>query len=191
MRLNLGCGHKKLSGFVNVDKSRSCDPDELVDLEKLPWPWADDSAEEVMLSHVLAELGAAPDLYLGIMQELYRVCRDGTAVTIVTTHPRHDMFLDNPANVRPITVDGLALFSQSFQRQYEARGYPGTPLGIELGIDFSLQGVNIALDEPWLGRLQRGEISESDMRLAVRSNNNVASALTVVLHAVKPAGRMG
>ena len=191
MRLNLGCGHKKLAGFVNVDKSPACSPDELVDLERLPWPWPADAAEEVMLSHVLAELGAAPDLYFGIMKELYRVCRDGTTVTVVTTHPRHDMFLDNPANVRPITVDGLALFSQTFQRQYEARGYPGSPLGDVLGIDFALKGVNFALDEPWLGRLQRGEISEADMRLAVRSNNNVASAITIVMTVVKPAGTVG
>jgi len=190
MRLNLGCGNKKMSGWVNVDKSAACAPDELVDLEQLPWPWPDDTAEEIMLSHVLAEIGATQDLYLHIMKELYRVCRDGTSVTIVTTHPRHDMFLDNPANVRPITVDGLALFSQAFQRQYEARGYPGSPLGAALGIDFALQGVNMALDEPWLGRFQRGELSEADMRQAVRSHNNVVSALTVVVKAVKPAGRV-
>jgi hypothetical protein len=112
-------------------------------------------------------------------------------VTIITTHPRHDIFLDNPANVRPITVDGLALFSQAFQRQYEARGYPGSALGAELGIDFALQSVNMALDEPWLGKLQRGELSEADIRQAVRSHNNVVSALTIVVKAIKPAGRIG
>jgi len=190
MRLNLGCGQKKMSGWVNVDKLPSCNPDELVDLEKLPWPWPDDAAEDVMLSHVLEQLGATPALYIGVMKELYRVCRDGTTVTVVATHPRHDMFLDDPMNVRPITVDGLALFSQGFQRQYEARGFPGSPLGAEIGVDFNIQGVNMALDEPWHGKLQRGEMSEADMKSVVRGQNNVVSVITVVMKAIKPAGKI-
>jgi hypothetical protein len=191
MRLNLGCGYKKLPGYINVDKLALFQPDQVVDLEKLPWPWQTDDAEEVMLSHVLEQLGAAPDLYLGIMKELYRVCRDGATVTVVAAHPRHDTFLDNPANVRPITVDGLLLFSQSFFRQNQAQGYPDRPLGAELGIDFTIQSLNMALDEPWHGKLQRKEISEAEVQQAVRGNNNVASSITIVMKAVKPAGKVG
>ena len=70
MRLNLGCGNRKLEGWVNVDREAACKPDRVADLEKLPWPWPDDSAEEVMLSHVLEHLGADPKVYLGIVKEL-------------------------------------------------------------------------------------------------------------------------
>ena len=191
MRLNLGCGNVKKPGFVNVDKLALFQPDELVDLETLPWPWADDAVEEVTLSHVLEQMGAAPTLYLGIMKELYRICRDAATVTVTATHPRHDSFFDNPNNVRPITVDGLLLFSHTFFRQHRAQGYPDRPLGPELGIDFTIQSLNIALDEPWHGKLQRGEISQADMQHAVRSYNNVASSITVVMKAVKPAGKAG
>jgi hypothetical protein len=189
MRLNLGCGNVKLPGYINVDKLAQFEPDQVVDLEQLPWPWPDNSADEVRLSHVLEQIGAAPALYLGIMKELYRVCRDGTNVTVVATHPRHDSFLDNPNNVRPVTVDGLLLFSHSFHRQNRAEGYPDRPLGPELGIDFNILTLNIALDEPWLGKMQRGEISQADLQHAVRSYNNVASSITVVMAAIKPAGR--
>jgi hypothetical protein len=59
----------------------------------------------------------------------------------------------------------------------------------ELGIDFNILTLNIALDEPWLGKMQRGEISQADLQHAVRSYNNVASSITVVMSAIKPAGR--
>ena len=62
-------------------------------LEKLPWPWADDSVQEMRFSHVLEHLGADATTYLSIIKELYRVCRDGAQIFIVVPHPRHDHFL--------------------------------------------------------------------------------------------------
>ena len=38
MRLNLGCGRKRMTGWVNVDKVRLYQPDQIVDLERFPWP---------------------------------------------------------------------------------------------------------------------------------------------------------
>ena len=77
MRLNLGCGDKKMQGWHNVDKVPDCNPDEIVDLERVPWPWLENSVDEILLSHVLEHLGQTPDVYLGIIKEIYRVCRDG------------------------------------------------------------------------------------------------------------------
>jgi predicted SAM-dependent methyltransferase len=105
MRLNLGCGNRKLQGWRNVDKVPDCSPDELVDLEQLPWPWPDNSVDEIFLSHVLEHLGQATDVYLGIIKELYRVCRDGATITIIVPHPRHDHFLTDPTHVRAVTAE--------------------------------------------------------------------------------------
>jgi len=44
MKLNLGCGYHKRSGFLNVDVRSECLPDMTVDLERTPWPWESDSA---------------------------------------------------------------------------------------------------------------------------------------------------
>jgi len=83
MRLNLGCGNTRMQDWLNVDKIAACNPDQVVDLEALPWPWPDNSVDEVLLSHVLEHLGQATDTYLGIIKEIYRVCRDGARITIV------------------------------------------------------------------------------------------------------------
>ena len=37
MKLNLGCGRKKLEGFVNIDISDYCEPDMVMDLSKVPY----------------------------------------------------------------------------------------------------------------------------------------------------------
>src|SRR5262245_14771360 len=111
MRLNLGCGFDQRAGFLNVDKMPACRPDLVVDLEALPWPWPDDAADEVVLRHTLEHLGQSPELYLGIVKELWRVCRNGATVSITVPHPRHDNFLGDPTHVRAVTPQGLELFS--------------------------------------------------------------------------------
>jgi len=188
MRLNLGCGFDKRAGFVNVDKMAACAPDQVVDLERLPWPWADDSAAEVVLRHTLEHLGATTDGYLGIIRELWRICRHGAEVTITVPHPRHDSFLNDPTHVRAVTPQGLELFSQAKNREWQAKGLANTPLGIYLGVDFAVQSVQAAPDEPWAGRLQRGEIKPAELQQAMRQFNNVIAETTTVLRAIKPAG---
>jgi Methyltransferase domain len=191
MRLNLGCGDKKMPGWRNVDKIAMCDPDEVVDLEQLPWPWPDDSVDEILLSHVLEHLGQSPDIYLGIIKEIYRVCRNDAKITIVVPHPRHDHFLQDPTHVRVVTPEGLNMFSQAANRRLIARGGANTPLGIYLGIDLAVESAEFDLDDRWLGRLQRGEITETDVQHAQKTYFNVISQITIVLKAIKPAGRLG
>lgn len=189
MRLNLGCGQNKLQGFVNVDKMAACKPDQVVDLEAPPWPFADNSAEEVMLSHVLEHLGATADGYFRVMQELYRVCRDGAKVTIVVPHPRHDSFLADPTHVRAITPLGLELFSQARNREWKEKGFANTPLGFYLGVDFQMTAVNMLPDARWRERLKRGQVTSEQLVEAEKSQSNVMEQITIVLQAIKPAGR--
>lgn len=191
MRLNLGCGDKRMAGWRNVDKIAMCNPDEVVDLERLPWPWPDDSVDEILLSHVLEHIGQTPDIYLGIIKEIYRVCRDDAKITIVVPHPRHDHFLQDPTHVRVVTPEGLNMFSQASNRRLIARGGANTPLGIYLGVDLAVESAEFDLDDRWLSRLQRGEITETDVQYAQKTYFNVISQTTIVMKAIKPAGRLG
>jgi len=53
LNLNLGCGFKKLDGLLKVDRHPAGASDAVVDFESLPWPWEDDSVDQVVPYHVL------------------------------------------------------------------------------------------------------------------------------------------
>ncbi len=185
MKLNLGCGPKRLAGWVNADKSAAFQPDQVVDLETFPWPWPDASVDEILLSHVLEHLGQTPDAFIGVMKELWRVCKAGAQVRIHVPDPRHESFLGDPTHVRPVTLDTLALFSQAFNRQTLAEGAANTPLGLMHGVDFDIASHEMVYDEPWRGRLERGEITRPQADEAARMYLNVIQEHRFVLKAVK------
>jgi hypothetical protein len=189
MRLNLGCGGRILPGWINVDKFDTCGPDQVVDLEHFPWPWKDNTVTEVLMSHVLEHLGAQTDTYLGIIKELYRVCADGAVITIVVPHPRHDNYLGDPTHVRPIVPESLALFSQTLNRDWLARGKANSPLGLYLGVDFTVEAVSYDLAPHWHELREGGTISDTDLANAMQSFNNVIQQITMTMRAIKPAGR--
>jgi predicted SAM-dependent methyltransferase len=138
MRLNLGCGHNRKPGWVNVDEYG--DPDVRHDLETFPWPWPDESIEAIELVHVLEHLGQAVDVYLKIFQEMYRISKPLCDILIIVPHPRHDNFLDDPTHVRAVTPLGLQLFNQRMNDYWRRGNYSNSPLGQYLGVDFEMVG---------------------------------------------------
>jgi len=174
MKFNMGCGNRKLDGYVNVDSEPACIPDRLVDLEQTPWPWPDSCAEEIRFIHSLEHMGGEPKVFLGIMREIYRIAAPGCRVLIHVPHPRHDNFLSDPTHVRPITPDTLRLFDRRLNDEWRAKGGSNTPLAHYLGVDFDLTEHSINVDEPFLGQFQRGEISEAEVNRLIAHQNNVA-----------------
>ena len=136
IKLNLGCGQRLLAGYVNVDMFG--EPDLRWNLEQFPWPWPDNAVGEVEMSHVLEHLGAGSDVFIRIMQELYRVCRAGAIVRVTVPHPRHDTFLADPTHVRPISPLLFSLFSKKLNAVGGA-GPCQQPLRAVSVVDFELE----------------------------------------------------
>jgi hypothetical protein len=186
LKLNLGCGQNKIPGFVNVDEHG--DPDVRHDLEAFPWPWADDTFEEVRANHVLEHLGQDPDIFIGVMKEIYRVARPGAQVLVAVPHPRHDDFLSDPTHVRPVTPLLMALFCRRLNLEWQAMGAANSPLALFHRVDFELQEVQLTLDEPYLSEYQAGRLSEQEVDRLARERNNVVKEIRMRLQAVKPFG---
>ena len=182
LKLNLGCGNRKLEGFINVDQSETCHPDEVFNLETFPWPWEDNSVTEIKLIHVLEHLGQQTSVFLSIMKEMYRVCRDGATIKIVVPHPRHDDFLGDPTHVRAITSATLALFNQRLNHEWKALGAPNTPLAIICGVDFEIELFNYTLAPQWQ---EKKTTSEEELDFAILHFNNVVQSLHFVLRVHK------
>lgn len=187
MKLNLGCGTNKKPGYVNVDKFPHGEPDMLVDLEQFPWPFESHSVEGVLLNHVLEHLGQTPQVFLGIMKELYRVCRHGARIEINVPHPRHDHFLIDPTHVRAITPETLAMFSQKNCRHWKEIRAANSPLAVYIDVDFEIESSTVVVDQLYIDRVNAGTLSEERLREMVVECNNVATEYRMVIKAVKEA----
>lgn len=189
MKLNLGCGAQRPDGYLNVDKFG--EPDQKWDLEVIPWPWPDNSADEVLMSHVLEHLGQQPQTFIAIMQELYRVCKDGALVRVLVPHPRHDSFLIDPTHVRAIMPQTLEMFSRAVNLEWQRQGAANTPLALYHDIDFETISVRQELEEPYRMMHREKKLPTEEIQRLDKSLFNVVSEIEIVLRAIKPSNSSG
>lgn len=181
--LNLGCGTKRLDGYINVDKFGN--PDLRFDLETFPYPWENNSVAEIEMHHVLEHLGQQTEVYLKIIQELYRICKPEAKVHITVPHHRSDRFFHDPTHVRPITPLGLSMFSKQQNREWQAKGKAFTLLALYLDVDFELTQVAYTPSEVWF---ERYPDSVSDTKLLLKESevySNLIKDVEMTLTAIK------
>lgn len=183
VKLNLGCGEKRMPGYINVDKYG--DPDVVHDLETFPWPFDDNTVIEVRLSHVLEHIGETTSIYLKIIKELYRICVANAEIYIAVPDPRHDDFINDPTHVRIVTPDGMLLFSKAKNREWIKDGFGNSPLGLYLDVDFEIKDLYYMYDPFWVEKLQNGQITESQMHEVIMSFNNVIKEVRMTLRVIK------
>lgn len=186
MRLNMGCGHNKRAGYVNVDAEAACEPDQVWNLERTPWPWPNDSAQEVMFIHSLEHMGGDPKVFLAMMKELYRIAAPGAQIVIHAPHPRHDNFINDPTHVRIITPQVLSLFDRERNDEWKRQGAANSPLAHYTGVNFKLKTHGVVLGEPFKTLFQEGKLTAEQLADAQRTQNNVAVEYRITLTAVKP-----
>ena len=185
IKLNLGSGSKILPGYTNVDKFDTYNPDIVHDLEKFPYPFKNNSVNEILLSHVLEHVGQNPDIFNKIIRELYRICVNGTIINIKVPHPRHDDFLSDPTHVRPITVLGLSLYDKELNKKWEQSGNANTPMGIIHNVNFKIKNVTMILDVKYENLLKKGKIRHEDLSEITSKYNNVIKEINILWEVIK------
>ncbi|HEY4029012.1 MAG TPA: methyltransferase domain-containing protein [Caulobacteraceae bacterium] len=187
MKLNVGCGFDKRAGYLNLDKYAACGLDQVMDAEAFPWPFETSSADEILFHHALEHMGADTEVFLRLIQKVYRVCRPGAKVQIDVPHPRHDNFINDPTHVRIVTAEMLTLFSKERNRQAREIGGSNTALADYLDVDFELRLASVILEERFQRAMAAGQISEAQMIEIMRTQNNVVIETQITLEAIKPA----
>lgn len=81
-KLNLGCGNFKKEGYINVDIDERVQPDMIVNLEKIPYPFPDNEFDLIEADHVLEHL----ENPFAVMKEIHRIARNGARVIIRVPH---------------------------------------------------------------------------------------------------------
>ena len=97
LKVDLGCGDKKVPGTIGVDIEKLPGVDIICDLERFPWPFKDSSFEEIYCSHLLEHFSDT----VKIMEEIHRTAKNGAIVNIIVPHvscegafrdPTHESF---------------------------------------------------------------------------------------------------
>jgi len=185
MKFNMGCGNSRIEDFVNVDSSSACSPDIVFDLETLPWPWDAAVADVVLFNHSMEHMGQNPKVFLGIMTELYRICKHGAEIQINVPHPRHDHFIGDPTHVRPITPITLSLFDKEQNDYWRKIGAANTPFAQYLGVNFKTTSTQLTPDEPYRTMFLEGKITLEQLEKLSRELNNVITEYRFKLLAIK------
>lgn len=79
MKLHLGCGTKKIQGWINIDSVKACQPDLVHDITK-PLPYPDQSVDEILAEDLLEHF----DKYMRfvVFYEWVRVLKVGGMITL-------------------------------------------------------------------------------------------------------------
>lgn len=170
MRLNIGCGRKSLPGWVNVDVAPIEGVDVVADLERCaeaPLPFADDSAGDFLLSHVIEHVRNT----LALMQELHRIARPGARMVVRCPHGASDDAWEDPTHVRAFFPDSFHYFSQLayWRADYGYRG------------DWELKRITLHIRADAHAGRSQAEILER-----IRNGRNAVQEMTGELLAVKP-----
>jgi len=74
MKINLGCGYRKLGGFVNIDNREDVSPDMVIDVTA-GLPFKDSSVEEVNATDFLEHIPIG--MTVPVIEEIFRVLAPG------------------------------------------------------------------------------------------------------------------
>ncbi len=80
MKINLGSGHARREGWINVDRLACVNPDVICDITKTPWPWEDSTVERIDADNLFEHIGwgrDGEDLLMLAMNEAHRIIQPG------------------------------------------------------------------------------------------------------------------
>lgn len=100
MRINLGTGYLLVVGAVTVDKRAETRPDVVHDLDVLPWPFENDSAEEIVASDIFEHL----EDVIAAMDECWRILQRGGQLIVRGPIPDSPTLWDDVTHRRAFTL---------------------------------------------------------------------------------------
>lgn len=185
-RLNLGCGLKKIDGFVNVDISPTVKPDQIVDLNQFPWPFEDNEFDHIVAKDIIEHLGETSKDFISAIKEMYRISHNGAIWEVQAPHWRCDIAIDDPDHKRLITMGMFNLFNKRMVLEKLRDGGSDSALAFDHDVDIEIADMQFDYTPPWEERLRKREITQEELNYALNHFNNVALSVKYLIQVHKP-----
>jgi predicted SAM-dependent methyltransferase len=185
-KLNMGCGFKKLNDHWNVDVESKCNPDEVLDFEKTPWPYEDNFFEKITADNILEHLGQDPKVFTNVIKEMYRVSADQAEWFINVPHHRCDLFWDDYTHVRPLTAKTFKMFDQKVNFESIAKKLSDSTFGLYHDVDLEVYDVTYNMVGYWLQQQQDGMLAPKQMDINLNTMANVCESVNIFIRIHKP-----
>ena len=104
--LDIGCGKRKVSGAIGIDKIFSPNIDVVCELDKYNWPFHKDSFDEIHAIHVMEHMEDP----IHFMNEIHRVGKEGCHVFIRTPHKSHIESFRDPTHKHHFVAETFDYF---------------------------------------------------------------------------------
>ena len=108
IKIDLGCGENKNPGFVGIDYRKSHSVDIVHDLEKFPYPLPNECASLVVCSHVLEHINPHGYIFVRLMNEVWRIMKEGGEFVISVPYAGSPGFWQDPSHcngISEVTID--------------------------------------------------------------------------------------
>lgn len=182
MKYNLGCGFDYKRNWINVDKSVGVGADLVHDLLCTPWPIADESADEIVASHLFEDIFLSWPACLDVFRELYRIAKPNCRIQVLISDPgSSDRAVRSAITAKFFEALDLARCEAAIGDDTS-----NTCHALDLKVDFAVQSIKQILDEAWSKRLEGGEVTLKDAEEAARSFTNVIKTVDIRMMAQKP-----
>ena len=137
MKLNLGCGEVKKDGYINVDIRVEVNPDVVWDLEVFPYPWLDNSIDEIYTSHTVEHIPYGKQDKM--MREFFRILKPKGKLIILCPDIQylfqHYIFGDGsggPFGHPHLMLEHMIFGGQDYPDNFHKAGYTPTTMRIRL-----------------------------------------------------------
>lgn len=185
-RINLGCGQRKINDFLNVDKCKLFNPDMVVDLSVLPWPFKNNEFNHILAKDVLEYLCNKKVSYTDIIKEMYRISSNGALWEIGTSQVKNSRVTNIPGIAAPLTLENLKLFSRQAILEEIKIGAGSSLTAFEEDIDIEVIDMKVKLIDPFDTQIKNGTASEQEINFAIYHYNNIIKEQNFLVQVFKP-----
>jgi hypothetical protein len=123
IRLDIGAGSRKQPGYTGVDIRAFDGVDVVLDVRQTPWPWADDSVEEIYSSHFVEHL--TREEWIPFFNEAGRVLKPKGKMTVIVPNWSHACAYGDPTH-KSFCSGWMANYLNAKWRSTEAPHVPYT-----------------------------------------------------------------